>query len=1693
MSWTNETKIAFTIFLCAALIGAALMLRESGITGLATEDNANLPPKWIGETNKYVIEQNAPLMLNLAELFSDPEGQVLAFVATEAKDLSIVIDGSQLAIVPEQGFVGERIVTVYASDGEKITHKKIKVEVGELQSLSEGIQPDNESASILESEPTSQPEQSPLPDAGITGGGSIAVTCNSCGDCTACAASPGNTCVLTTGISSSTTCITIGNDNVTINCDGKTITFNTGGGGNDYGITSDSRRNLTIANCTIISASASVSAVPINLYRTNSSLIINNTIKALSTNGIDVRSSFYNVITSNKVNATNPNGNAGIKLRQTSAYNNITANTVLTNGSSVGNVAILADFESPNNTIANNFVVTGGSSSSNYGINSETGDTKIINNSINTTGPSVNHGILLNGGTNSIVANNSILATGTSLAQSGIYVINAMQNVFINNIIRTIGSTKNHGIYIDAGADRNVFLQNTISGNGTDTFAIYIESGVSGSNFSSTIINNTPAWIYTNTNTFSNFSNTTFAMPNGSINILPLIQLNSSQNISKERLNISYNKAFLNSTNLTYFNTSAIITLYGLSYSDPAPVVDYEDDGSYEPCSPSQCSELSYSGGVFVFNTTRFTTYSTQDAGAITSCPVTINMSTTLTQDLVSNDTCITIGNDSIVLDCAGYSISYNAKGSDYKYGIVAVNQNNITVKDCFIRDINASGMAGYGINFTGVNNSIVTNSIILTNGTQFSVGIFLQNSNNNTIANSTINATDSSHNWAIGLISSQNTTIIGNNLVSHGTSANNHGISITGFSHGPIISYNNISISGTSNNWGIFMQYANYAIVSNNTISTNCTTSSNNGLLIQYSDWGNFSSNYISAYGSDKENCGIFTYVSNTLSLYNNYISSNGGANNYGIYAYSGENNTFAFNTINTNGTGFSHGILMNYTKRFNIFSNNIRTNDASSYGIFITYSNSTLLNNTVLNDTVHWLFFDKNTFSNLTNTTFQTPLGSINVIQFMQINESEDITKAKLNITYNKAFLNSSNLTYFNTSAIITLYGLSYSDPKPVVDYGDNGSYEDCPSDVCTELSYSGGVFVFNTTRFTSYSAEESGGGTCGTCFECSSCASTPEASCAVTADLGTSGTCITINASNVVLDCQGHTIVFDKWGMGKASGIMSKDAQNVTVKNCNIMTNHSNGNEDFGINFTNSSGFRIINNSIFVNTTSNNRGISIGMYGSGDSCNGIVENNTVVSIGTGSSNVGLFFASACNSNITGNTILANGTFTSYGISLGSSAGLLFSHNNISVIGDISSYAVAISDCLFSVFNATLLNDSSNWIVCGGVSIDNNFTNTTFATMHGSINILPTFNLTGNIYVGRENLNMSNNRAFVNSTALPFLNSSGIITLENITYSNPRPLVDWNDDYSYEPCPVEVCSELDYAGTRYVFNATHFTGYSSDETGTSCPLTIYQSITLANDLSSLTSCITFGNDSIYLDCNGHIIYYNNGSGSDDRGIIAIGRENITVRNCIIKDPTSGGTNNYAIYLEKVSSSVVVNNTMYANCTTSCNGMVLRNSSEGNIVANNTIITLNQVSYNVEVDNSSTNAIVGNTIIANSSGNTQVGIRLRDSHSSNISYNNISIMGNSNNVCIELRNAENNSIENNTIINYGSGDNNHGMLLWDNSSNNSVVMNAIRASSTGNAIMLDHAGANVFIANWLRGGGNGYALWIEGSSFSSF
>lgn len=72
-------------------------------------------------------------------------------------------------------------------------------------------------------------------------------------------------------------------------------------------------------------------------------------------------------------------------------------------------------------------------------------------------------------------------------------------------------------------------------------------------------------------------------------------------------------------------------------------------------------------------------------------------------------------------------------------------------------------------------------------------------------------------------------------------------------------------------------------------------------------------------------------------------------------------------------------------------------------------------------------------------------------------------------VNISHNYISLNSSNLSNLNISATLTLTNLSFTTPRILRD----GVL--CPSRICTEVSYSGGTYVFSVTGFSAYSSEE------------------------------------------------------------------------------------------------------------------------------------------------------------------------------------------------------------------------------------------------------------------------------------------------------------------------------------------------------------------------------------------------------------------------------------------------------------------------------------------------------------------------------------------------------------------------------------------------------------------------------------------
>jgi parallel beta-helix repeat protein len=128
--------------------------------------------------------------------------------------------------------------------------------------------------------------------------------------------------------------------------------------------------------------------------------------------------------------------------------------------------------------------------------------------------------------------------------------------------------------------------------------------------------------------------------------------------------------------------------------------------------------------------------------------------------------------------------------------------------------------------------------------------------------------------------------------------------------------------------------------------------------------------------------------------------------------------------------------------------------------------------------------------------------------------------------------------------------------------------------------------------------------------------SCGSVTEDS-VLASDLTSTGTCLTIKADNIVLDCAGHSIT----GAGTGYGIYLNGRTGVTVKNCNIKNFYSgitihwssfinltnnvvNGNSYFGIVLGNSH-----SNNLIHNTANTNR---IGIYLHSSKHNILIDNN-------------------------------------------------------------------------------------------------------------------------------------------------------------------------------------------------------------------------------------------------------------------------------------------------------------------------------------------------------------------------------------------------------------------------------------------------------------------------------------------------
>jgi len=429
---------------------------------------------------------------------------------------------------------------------------------------------------------------------------------------------------------------------------------------------------------------------------------------------------------------------------------------------------------------------------------------------------------------------------------------------------------------------------------------------------------------------------------------------------------------------------------------------------------------------------------------SISSCG-TVSVSSILTTDVTSTGTCFTIDTDDVILDCDGYTISYGSDGTNGKYGITSSTQNNITMKDCIIKDINGSSSQGYGIRFSSVTNGTIFNNTISTNGTQA---------------------------YGISLSSSSFNNITSNNVSTDGPGNQNFGLSFSISSYNNLIS-NTISTNGTDSNYGIrFSSSSSNNNIISNTISANGSASSNIGLSLESSN-NTITNNTISTYGSSS-NWGIYI-ISSYNTLTNNTIFTDGasGSNN-GIYLQSSSsNNSIISNSINTLGTN-SHAFVFDVSGSNYPENNSLTNNTLGAVGGEDLNFKDAGINGTRLID------------QSIRDYSFAGAGGLVTfedtnegIIKFLEpISGSGTNLSGDIIISNNSIFVNSSSNSGLNKSANITLENLGFSLPIIQVDLEDDGSFVTCDADTdpsCVNLSFSGSTFVFNVSHFTSYQSAE------------------------------------------------------------------------------------------------------------------------------------------------------------------------------------------------------------------------------------------------------------------------------------------------------------------------------------------------------------------------------------------------------------------------------------------------------------------------------------------------------------------------------------------------------------------------------------------------------------------------------------------
>jgi hypothetical protein len=1122
---------------------------------------------------------------------------------------------------------------------------------------------------------------------------------------------------------------------------------------------------------------------------------------------------------------SNNGSNSQYGIQAANRTNSTIRNCVLVTGSSSGSNHYGIELANNNNSlIQNNTILTNGSTS-NYGLDlSGSNNNSIYSNILNPKGSGgFSHGMLVTSSShNNRVINNSITTLGSSTTNRGIASVSSTYNIYEGNNVTAGGTTGADGIYLTSSNSHNRIVGNRIISNGTGGFTLFI---------STSSLNNT-------------VSNNSITLNSGSGYVLYLgldaynsvFENNNFTSVSQEGVGISLSGSFSNNFTNNFVNISNV--------------------SNYEYVSSANSSTNStnnrFANLTFVRNnvTASFVDFHTRiislNASSVNADPSgLVNISKYLNVSNVSASSWIALNISYTDADISSRNIVenslriwkynqtawinssfYNSYGVDTSNNIVYANITNFSdfgvLGETFSNvsasltktdssdplNISNTTLLTYQINFT------------VTNGTAYNVTINETYPSNTTFVNATPTPTTGNTSWNAGNITATNTYQI--NITVNVSSSLTNGTILTNTVNATLENStgSTFQINVTENTTVVVNALPNETSItisksdSPDPINLNTTTILNYNLTVTVTNGTAYNLNVTESYPSE------VSFINSTPSPTSGngywFVGNMTTGQNYNISIYvnvstSTPNGTSIINTMSSsfgNGTG---GIFNISVSESTLVINEIegqtqatltKTDSPDPLNLsnttILTYQiNFTVTNNTAYNVTINDTYPGSVSFINSTPTpttgNASWNAGNITTGSTYQINITVNVSNALSNGTI---LTNTVNTTYANATGS-TLTANVQENTTIIKNLEFNATVIsmtkiDAPDPVVAgqDLAYTININVTNGTAYNVtltdvYPAQVS------------FVSATPANSTSDSWIVGnlTAGQNFQVNITvNVNSGTANGTVINNTANISYANSTGSILTLNVTAQTT-VST------QSFPIVINN-------NTNITTNGTTTGPGIIINASNVTVSCNGNIITGSGGSVGvniTGFNNVTIQdcvfvnFATGAYIEDSNNNQFTRDTFRSV-------------TNGINLLGTSQN----------SAFNHSIIGASSDWVFTSAASSGNVFQNTSYNDTGGQIIITPSVTYTANTNASQSRLDITSPEAFLNSSALPFLDVASQVTITGITNASTALILgDFDDDGTYEICASPQCSLISFTSGTAVFNTSGWTTYTIVDSG--------------------------------------------------------------------------------------------------------------------------------------------------------------------------------------------------------------------------------------------------------------------------------